>query len=208
MVHLAGNAEGMAEIQGTEKEYIDAPNFGDLLQLVHGLDILNLQDDETLLVCLAQILAAWHQSIPCVGIAAIECTPAKGMESRLPDHLLGLFGTHDVRHHDAGGVDLQGANHIAVTAAADADYRVHIVHLGRSDLLLDFPHRIGNMFHAEPDAIEPAQGGNLGGARVRHVQLDTTGYPAARSLASTLLCRILIVSKFPCTRSYSSQKKN
>ena len=133
-----------------------------------------------------QIVLAGNHAVRSIGIAAVEGSAADGMESGLPSDAPRVVQAHHVRHHDSGGVHLQGMDQVAVAAARNAHHGVHVVGFGGPDLVLDVAQVVGHVFAVEPDAIHPAQGGDLRHAGIGQIELDATGHFARPQLSQAL----------------------
>lgn len=112
----AGGADALAEIARTEEEHVDSGQRRDGVQLRQRLRILDLHHHESLLVRVLQVLEEVDVAIAAIGVAAVHRAAADRMEARHARDGSGIGQTHDVRHHDARGIQFERADVVAVAA--------------------------------------------------------------------------------------------
>ena len=102
---LAQLAHGAGQVVAPDHDPIQAGGRQDLVQIVHGLDVLNLDEDHDLLAGYGQVL---FHGLNAVHVAdGTESTNALGWVATGAHSLGGLFARADHGHHDAGRRQIQ-----------------------------------------------------------------------------------------------------
>ena len=161
MIQLAGMSDGMRIVTGTEEQHIKTGQGGNFLNLLHCLGIFDLQNDKPLLIGLPGIFMSRNIAILGIGIAAIHRPSANWMETGHANHILSILHGHDVGNHNAGGIQLQGADIIAVGASGHTNQDIRIVNFRCHDLLFGSAVIIGGMLRIYPNTGKACHSGDL-----------------------------------------------
>ena len=142
-------AEALAEVAGGDVEDVHALDLQDLVQVVHGQDVLD-EDDGQALVVGPLVEVRDPVALARGGHAAL----AHGNELGGVGHGLGLLAGVHVRHADALGAEVEHAVDGAVAVFVDAHDGGHAPDVGGARLVGDVPVVQGPVFAFQPDGVE------------------------------------------------------
>ena len=147
----------LAKIGRAKKQHIHTFNLRDLFQFSQGFGVFDLQDDKALLIGLRHVAFTWKAAERTIGIAAIQWPPPDWMKARLANDVRGVRQAHHMRDHNAGCIQFQWTDQIAVTSARHTDNRVHIMHFRGSNHVFNNEQCCRCVLLNQPNAIEAAQ---------------------------------------------------
>ena len=141
--------KALPQVAGRDVEDIHAFDLQDLVQVVHGQDVLDEDDGQALVVG------------PLVEVRG-AVTLARGRHAALADgkelgcvgHGLGLVARVHVRHADALGAEVQHPVDGPVAVFVDAHDRGHAPEVGRARLVGNVPVVQRPVLAFQPDGIE------------------------------------------------------
>ena len=154
--------QALTEVAGRDVEDIHALDLQDLVQVVHGQDVLDEDDGQALVV------GAFQEVRDAVTLAGgRHAALAHGKEFRGIGHGLGLVARVHVRHADALGAEVQHPVDGPVAVLVDANDGGHAPEVGRARLVGNVPVVQRPVFAFQPHGVEPERAKPLNQVR-RH----------------------------------------
>ena len=165
MVDLAYVTQGAGEVIGSHEYHVHAGDVKDLVQILHSLPALGLQDHRCVLR-LGEVFAAGHSAEARGADEPAGAAGAHGRELGGGDGGAGLLCRINLRDHDGAGPHIQGLINPDVRAAGDPDYRAHARHIGGADQMGKGLKGGGAMLHIQQHEVIAGIAGGLHKGRV------------------------------------------
>ena len=151
MVKLSGVTDSVRIVAGAKEENVVTGNLCNFFDLVHSFRIFNLQNNKPLVISLTVILCLRKSAVYCIRITAVYRPAADGIEAGHVDNLSCILSGHNVRRHNAGGIQFQRTNIIAIGTAGYPTENIGVINFTGHNLCFGYSIVVGRMFHIHPD---------------------------------------------------------
>ena len=170
---VAGHAEVVAEVPGSDEQHVDTVDRGDLVDGRNRGSGFDLGDDQDFVVGTVQ--GAGIEPEPAGPVVGGHPADPARREPQVGQCLANLIGTVDAGQHDSRGTVVQDAAHPDPGVGLDPDHGGHPVGTGGRDDVADLFLTAGAVLQVQQQPVEPGSGADLGGERGRGAQEGAQG---------------------------------